>query len=331
MSYAAQQAMQQKLISLSAWYTNLKAADEFPGTHPVIYDGNVTGLTQYHYREVYQQLTVGMVLRVKPHPENKYDPNATGIYHHGQQIGWVPKQFNDVCAKALQEGRTLFAHITKHNRCDDYQQMLFVEIRVTSGAAASAPLPQRPVNRNEASQRVPRGTVATHAACSQEIQGNNPSFVTVDEAGCPEPYSTGVDQTSNFLQLTPQGLAMSKTSINSVVEKNISLGTSAAFLEAGRIANNQLSSIAGKKLPIMVRAYADTALGRLLLANVALMARDHFRPDDERLGKLVNAMTVAAYQEVLQNFDVEQMIEDLISNSTIKKALKSIDNASAKE
>ena len=120
------------------------------------------------------------------------------------------------------------------------------------------------------------------------------------------------------------------TKIDSLLSQNKAAATTAAVLEAGRIANNQLSAVAGKKLPIMVRAYADTALGRLLLANVALMARDHFRPEDERLGKLVNAMTVAAYQEVLQNFDVEQMIEDLISNSTIKKALKSIDNAEAK-
>ena len=118
---------------------------------------------------------------------------------------------------------------------------------------------------------------------------------------------------------------MAQTKVSNVVQKNVDLGTSATFLEAGRIANKQLSGVAGKKLPIMVRAYADTALGRLLLANVALMARDHFRPDDERLGKLVNAMTVSAYQEVLQNFDVEQMIDDLVSNSTIKKALKSID------
>lgn len=117
--------------------------------------------------------------------------------------------------------------------------------------------------------------------------------------------------------------------ITNLVQQNVSLGTSAAFLEAGRIANNQLSSLASKKLPIMVRAYADTALGRLLLANVALMARDHFRPNDERLGKLVNAMTVSAYQEVLQNFDVEQMIDDLVANSTIKKALKTIDAQSA--
>lgn len=118
-------------------------------------------------------------------------------------------------------------------------------------------------------------------------------------------------------------------SVNAIVEQNISLGTSAAFLEAGRIANNQLSAVAGKKLPIMVRAYADTALGRLLLANIALMARDHFRPNDERLGKLVNAMTVSAYQEVLQTFDVEQMIEDMIGNSTIKRALAKFDEPAA--
>lgn len=125
--------------------------------------------------------------------------------------------------------------------------------------------------------------------------------------------------------IQPSQEITSMSKLTAIAQKNIDLGASAAFLEAGRIANNQLSSIASKKLPIMVRAYADTALGRLLLANVALMARDHFRPNDERLGKLVNAMTVSAYQEVLQNFDVEQMIDDLVANSTIKKALKTID------
>lgn len=118
-------------------------------------------------------------------------------------------------------------------------------------------------------------------------------------------------------------------SINAIIEQNVTLGTSAAFLEAGRIANNQLSGIASKKLPIMVRAYADTALGRLILANIALMARDHFRPNDERLGKLANAMAVSAYQEVLQHFDIEQMIDDMLSNSTIKRALKTFDEAEA--
>jgi len=75
----------------------------------------------------------------------------------------------------------------------------------------------------------------------------------------------------------------------------------------------------------MVRAYADTAVGRLLLANIAVMAAEHFRPEDNRLKKLTEAMAVSSYQEVLQQFDIEQMIEDLISNKTIAKALKAVD------
>lgn len=129
---------------------------------------------------------------------------------------------------------------------------------------------------------------------------------------------------------TPTKEQQTMKTAKAILEQNINLGTSAAFLEAGRIANNQLSSIAGKKLPIMVRAYADTPMGRLLLANVALMAREHFRPNDERLSKLCNAMAVSAYQEVLQSFDIEQMIEDLVENKTIAKALKTFDAEPAK-
>lgn len=140
----------------------------------------------------------------------------------------------------------------------------------------------------------------------------------------------GPDTSFNFV-LTPtqEQTQMANSKVSNIVQKNVDLGTSAAFLEAGRIANNQLSSLAGKKLPIMVRAYADTALGRLILANVALLAQEHFRPDDTRLQKLANAMTVSAYQEVLQQFDVESFIDDLLSNNTIKKALKQVDTAEA--
>lgn len=140
----------------------------------------------------------------------------------------------------------------------------------------------------------------------------------------------GPDSTSTPVSTpTQEQTQMANSKVSNIVQKNVDLGTSAAFLEAGRIANNQLSSLAGKKLPIMVRAYTDTALGRLILANIALLAQEHFRPDDTRLQKLANAMTVSAYQEVLQQFDVESFIDDLLSNNTIKKALKQVDSAEA--
>lgn len=122
---------------------------------------------------------------------------------------------------------------------------------------------------------------------------------------------------------------MANTKVQNIIQTNLDMGTSAAFLEAGRIANKQLSAVAGKKLPIMVRAYADTPVGRLILGNLAVLAQEHFRPDDVKLQKLAKAMTVTAYQEVLQQFDVEQFIDDLLSNATIKKALKQVETTEA--
>ena len=113
--------------------------------------------------------------------------------------------------------------------------------------------------------------------------------------------------------------------VQQVIANNMQLGTSAAFLEAGRIANNQISSVAASKLPMLMRGYAATPLGRLIIANIAALAAEHFRADDKRLKRLTNAMTVSAYQELLQTLDIEQFIEDLVSNSTIKKALKTFE------
>ena len=140
-------------------------------------------------------------------------------------------------------------------------------------------------------------------ALPNTLIGSNPSTVMVDE---PTKETT-----------------MSK--VQQVIATNMQLGTSAAFLEAGRIANNQISNVAASKLPMLMRGYAATPLGRLVIANIAALATEHFRADDKRLKQLTNAMTVSAYQELLQTLDIEQFIEDLVSNSTIKKALKTFD------
>ena len=140
-------------------------------------------------------------------------------------------------------------------------------------------------------------------ALPNTLISSNPSTVTVDK---PTKETT-----------------MSK--VQQVIATNMQLSTSAAFLEAGRIANNQISNVAASKLPMLMRGYAATPLGRLIIANIAALAAEHFRADDKRLKQLTNAMTVSAYQELLQTLDIEQFIEDLVSNSTIKKALKTFD------
>lgn len=109
--------------------------------------------------------------------------------------------------------------------------------------------------------------------------------------------------------------------ISNLIEINKTSATSAAYMEAGHIANKQLGKVMSKQLPMMVRGYADTPLGHLIMANLAVLAIDHFRPDQRQLRRLAQAMQVQAYQELLKELDIDGMIDDLLDNGGIKRAL----------
>lgn len=128
-------------------------------------------------------------------------------------------------------------------------------------------------------------------------------------------------------QVTKASTKESKmTTMNKLIETNKSSAVSAAFLEAGHIANKQVSKLLGKQLPMMVRGYADTPIGRLVLANIAVLAVDHFRADNKQLRRLAQAMQVNAYHELLRDLDIDGMIDELLENGSIKRALTKLDD-----
>lgn len=121
---------------------------------------------------------------------------------------------------------------------------------------------------------------------------------------------------------TTKGNTMTISStITNAIEINKSAATHAAYLEAGRIANNQIVKAASKHLPLMARGYADTALGRLLIANAAMVAAAQLRPNDPTLKKLTMAMATAAYQQVIQSVDIEGIINSMLNSPEIKAAI----------
>lgn len=119
--------------------------------------------------------------------------------------------------------------------------------------------------------------------------------------------------------------------LGNIGRTNLSAAKSAAFLEAGRIANKEVTKLAGKVLPIMVRGYADTPFGRLLTANVAVMAAAHFRPEDDKLQQLAEAMQVQAYQELLQTLEIDEFLESLLESPKIKTALGKLKKAETEQ
>jgi hypothetical protein len=121
------------------------------------------------------------------------------------------------------------------------------------------------------------------------------------------------------------------TIIAKALEANKQTAVSASFLEAGRIANNQIAMLLAKKAPMMVRGYVDTPVGKLVVANVATLAAEQFRSNDPKLKKLTQAMMVQAYQELIQELDIEGYIDALLNDGKIKQALNKLGKSEAAE
>lgn len=122
----------------------------------------------------------------------------------------------------------------------------------------------------------------------------------------------------------PQGASSVGSAVSTVLNRNKVAAAAAAYLEAGRIANNQASKLLSKGLPMMIRGYADTPAGRLVVANLAQAAFAQFRPQEPKLTKLGAAMTTAAMQELLQTVDVEGFIDTMLNSDATKKAIAAL-------
>jgi hypothetical protein len=122
----------------------------------------------------------------------------------------------------------------------------------------------------------------------------------------------------------PVMTAKNSTIIESLVANNTATATSAAFLEAGRLANNAAAKTLAKRAPLLVRGYVDTPVGKLVIANLAQLAIQQFRPGEAALNKLGEAMLVEAWQAVYGELQIEEMIAEILDNSTVKRAVSKL-------
>lgn len=266
---------------------------------------NVTGLTIYSYSKRYKELKVGDTVVLKRDLANKYDVNATGVFlelpQGLEQLGWIPKAKNSEFAKNISKNEVVYAKITKHDTgSSDLSGKLFIKVIPNTMQDMFTYRNNVPISNAEAYNTL-KDTVIKDTIKQYEKE-YEAQFIQ---------QPTKEKQMTNFT--------------DKVINVNTATATDAAFLEAGRIANNQAVKFASKTLPLMVRGYADTPVGKLTLANAAVLAAAQFRPNDKRLTKLTQAMLVVAWQELYQSFDIEEMIDSMLDNKSIKKALDKLD------
>lgn len=155
--------------------------------------------------------------------------------------------------------------------------------------------------------------VESHVVDSKQDVDNSPCRKQI-QPHLESTEMTNANQTGNIA-------SAASALLSNAVDTNKKAATTAAVLETGRIANRALSKMVAPKLPMMVRGYLDTPVGRLLLANAVKMAFDQFKPDNATAQRLANGMIISAYQEAIQSFDIEGMLDDLLSDNKILKAL----------
>lgn len=149
--------------------------------------------------------------------------------------------------------------------------------------------------------------------------------------GAFDPYSAAAEQQARLAaSASKQGKNVNNVkqacsnALATVAENNKSAAVDAGYLTAGTIANNQFSKVASKHLPMMVRGYADTPFGKLVLANVAQQAVQHFKPGNKTALRLTEAMMTSAMAEVIGSTGIEELIDGFLSDPKIAKALTTV-------
>ena len=105
-----------------------------------------------------------------------------------------------------------------------------------------------------------------------------------------------------------------KSNLTTAVAQNKEALIVAAKLEAGNVLNKTIISKITPKLPFLLQGFAKHPAAEIVLANVAAMAIRQFAEGNEKLNKMADLMVGAAAVNTLSQFNIQEMVEDLLKD-----------------
>lgn len=117
--------------------------------------------------------------------------------------------------------------------------------------------------------------------------------------------------------------------MNERLARNKTLATHAAMLTAGAAANDILIKLLKPKLPMAARGYAETAIAKVLMANgISMLAETYFDRETQKTRfKVIDAMIVAAYQQVFADLKIGEVLEKFFDSKEVGKLGEILDAA----
>ncbi|WPJ68337.1 hypothetical protein NKFEDGME_00136 [Salmonella phage STP-SP2] len=132
-----------------------------------------------------------------------------------------------------------------------------------------------------------------------------------------EKYDVNSNTQSVNTQTTENKGKNTMTKIANIVAANKSAVVNAAKLEAGKIALTQITKVAAKKAPFMIKGYIDTPIGRVVIANLLSVAVDQYAPSNQKAKAVAGAAMEAAMLEMVQSFNIAEMIDEMVKGIDI--------------
>lgn len=124
-------------------------------------------------------------------------------------------------------------------------------------------------------------------------------------------------QTSSANAQTTENKGNIMSKVSTIVAANKSAVVNAAKLEAGKIALTQITKVAAKKAPFMIKGYIDTPIGRVVIANLLSVAVDQYAPANAKAKAVAGAAMEAAMLEMVQSFNIAEMIDEMVKGIDI--------------
>ena len=127
-------------------------------------------------------------------------------------------------------------------------------------------------------------------------------------------YYSGTDP---YMKINQEETKMSDK-VKEVIEDNAEAAKVAAKIVAGRTLNEAVMDKVVPQLPMLVRGYAKTPIGAVVVANLVNFGVQNFMQDNEKAAWVADAMMVAAMTEALSSFNLEKILKEVIATAGIE-------------
>lgn len=162
----------------------------------------------------------------------------------------------------------------------------------------------------------------------EKTLGVTPSLIQTSELSESTHYVESKDKTINLTQQKEKKKMAPKIkeTASALVADNKEALVNAAELKAGQLINKQVMKLATPKVPLLLQGYMKHPAMQILIANAVGFGLKHYAPENKKLQKLSKLMLNAAAFDTVDSFNLDEMIESILSGIKLPAGVSLDDN-----